>query len=638
MGEPNNRISFHKAWSIHIPGLKLVDFANDFHGFAVFDKDGFVRLFDQTGGELWSRKSPYPIVSLSLADTFEILAIDEEKYSILFGSEGATLWRKRPFPAAFARINASGESFSFVTTDPAIIGADRGLKVQWAYRNLMKRPADLAVSATSSVTAFPCCDDRGEGVGAVNQTGRPYDAFMGIEGVVSIDVSSDGQRVLALGSRGKVFCLDIVKGRGVWKAQVEGSYHGVSYADQTGESIVYSQSGRVVKFDAEGNQSWEYFFPDRLMKARILADGKSFYYASERGEVGFMTPLDENAQGSNGFREVEVKPVSSDNRCELKKVWNIELSGTNSSNAFACPWKGQEGVEYCLVWDGTESLFCINDLAEEIWKVRLSNTTLLDMSVSSEADMSVIVTKVGVAGYDLSGEEIFRFFGKFKKVHVFSNSSIILTDIENKCRFYQSADHFSHFIETGERVHRIIGAGDNALLQTTTGLFIVDSEGEVVHQYSSECEITYLSASGQAGDIILIGVSSGKVTAFDLDLTELFAHQIEGKVTLAGYNDTLQTLFVAADSEEIQILNRSKGEKTVATLTGKPAFVVYHEQGAVIGTELDQLGLLNSDGQLLVRYTSPYSLSSVFPCHRRMSVLVLSDEALSCIAAITGHS
>jgi len=149
------KTSFQKAWHIQVPGLKLLDFASDHHSFVTYDDQSVLRLFNSYGQELWHRNPGQELISISLADTLEVLAVDNDKHSLLFGPEGATLWRKRPFPAAIGKISASGDSFAFVTSDPAIIGADRSLRVKWAYRNLMRRPATIAIWLSVRQPLFP---------------------------------------------------------------------------------------------------------------------------------------------------------------------------------------------------------------------------------------------------------------------------------------------------------------------------------------------------------------------------------------------------------------------------------------------------------------------------------------------------
>ncbi|PKL38701.1 MAG: hypothetical protein CVV41_22230 [Candidatus Riflebacteria bacterium HGW-Riflebacteria-1] len=637
MSDKADVTSYQKAWQIQVPGLRLVEFTSDHDSFAVYDKDTELRLFNRSGQELWHRHTGYDLVSIALADTLEVLAVDVDKHSILFGQEGATLWRKRPFPAMLGRVSAAGDVFSFVTSDPAIIGTDRSLRVKWGYRNLMKHPGDLAVSAGGEFVAFPCADERGEGLGAVNQAGRPLDAFMGLDRIVSLSLSHDGTVALALSARGHIFCMHLVRGSGIWKGAFGNDLAGVSYASQSGESLAFSAGGHMVKLDANGLPIWEHWMPDRLLKASISADGSAIFYSTERGEIGMLA---QNAGQLNNrvvFKEALARPVPANVKSSFMKVWNIELAGNDEQQAKVYTWKGQDGVEYCLVWDGSDKLFCVNDLGEEVWNNRLSGTKVLDLAVSSEADMAVAVTSSGVLGFDLSGCEMFRFLGQFKRVHLFYDAAMVLLDSLGKCKFYLSSDHYSHQVDLEERVLSFSVVGDKLLLRSEKALCLLNSEGSIEKRidFANRISCSNLSSSGE---FILCGEEGGRIILYSLELEEVFSYQLEGSITLLEYNRECETIFVACKSEDVAVLNRRSGEMFKVALTGQPAFMTAHEAGVLVGTDLDQFGLISADGQILARYTSPYKLKKMLPCHRKMSMIVLSDEALSCIAAVTSQA
>lgn len=634
MSEKIDLTSYQKAWQIEIAGLRLVEFASDHSSFVVYDKNTELRLFNHSGQELWHRNTGYNLVSISLADTLEVLAVDSEKHSILFGQEGVTLWRKRPFPAVLGRVSGAGELFSFVTSDPAIIGTDRSLRVKWAYRNLMQRPRDLAISDAGEYVVFPCADDRGEGLGAINQAGRPIDAFMGLDRVISISLSKDGNVALALSARGHIFCMNLGRGSGIWKGVFGSDLIGVSYASKSGESLAFSAGGQMMKLDSNGLPLWEYLMPDRLLQASISEDGNTIFYATERGEIGMLTQ--DTGQVSNRivFKEVLPRPIPPSLKSSFMKVWNIDLVGSDEQQSKAYTWKGQDGVEYCLVWDGGESLFCVNDLGEEVWNNRLSGTRVLDLAVSSEADMAVAVTSAGVIGFDLSGCEIFKFFGQFKRVHLFADAALVLLDSLGKCKFYLSSDHFSHQVDIKEPVVSFSVVGNKLLLRSDKALYLLGSEGGIEKQIDFAFSISCCNLSSNA-EFILCGDTSGQVILYTLELEVVFSYQLEGVVTLIEYNHEFETLFVGCEDEDVRVLNRRSGEMFRVSLTGRPALMTAHEVGVLVGTNLDQLGLISTEGQILARYTSPHKLKKMLPCHRRMSMIILADEALSCIAAVT---
>ena len=160
------------------------------------------------------------------------------------------------------------------------------------------------------------------------------------------------------------------------------------------------------------------------------------------------------------------------------------------------------------------------------------------------------------------------------------------------------------------------------------------SEGNIEKRIEFENRISCCNLNSNA-EFVLCGESSGRVIIYSLELEVIFSYQLAGLITLVEYNREFETLFVACEDEDVVVLNRRSGEMFRVPLTGHPAFMIAHEIGVLVGTDLDQLGLISSEGQILARYTSPHKLKKMLPCHRKMSMIVLADEALTCIAAVT---
>lgn len=625
--------SFQKAWHIQVPGLKLLDFASDHHSFVTYDDQLILRLFNSQGQELWHRNPGQELVSISLADTLEILAVDNDKHSLLFGPEGATLWRKRPFPAAIGKISASGDSFAFVTSDPAIIGADRSLRVKWAYRNLMRRPAAIAVSALGQTTAFPCFDDRGEGLSAVNHNGKPYDAFMGLGTITDLELSEDGQAVIALTDSGKTFCLNLVKSFGIWKGDKGHKITGVSFASKTGEALLFSSAGQIIKLNPAGEQIWEHWFTDQLLKASITADGTGIFYATVRGEIGLLTQGGEGQHNQMTFQEIPVQPSTTGTNAAFRRVWATDLNGGLENHTELCIWKGQDGVEYSLVWDGSGKLFCLNDIGEEIWQERLSGDEVTAMSVSAEADLAIILLKNGVTGFDLSGGEVFRFFGQFTGAHVFDDGAILLLDQEQKVRYYPAFDNFSHVIETAGPIKALKPFASQAIVISDSGFGIFDSTGISLFERSFDSPISFIDGCC-AGGYLVCGNENGLITIFDTNFETVFSYRLSEKIISLTYNRDQECVFAGTETGNIFVLQRRTGQMTRTSLNGKPLRIAGHEGGAIFATDMDQLALVNFSGQLLANYTMPFRLTRLLPSHRRFCITVLAEESVICLAAV----
>lgn len=628
------KLGYQKTWHIQVPGLKLIEFTRDRKGIITLDRSNELHLFDQHGKELWHRPAGFDLVSLSMSDTLEVLAVDAEKHSILYGPEGTTMWRKRPFPAMAGRISASGEAFAFITSDPAIVGTDRSLRVKWAYRNLMKRPADIAIAGAGQVTAFPCADDRGDGVAAVNHVGKPFDPFMGMKTVVSVDVSEDGQLILALDSGGGLYCVNPIKGYGIWKTKSSPRNTGVSFASQTGDSIAFSEQGNIFRFDDKGVLVWEYSFTERLLKAFICPDSGAIYYATERGEIGCLQKNTGTVVNKMEFLEKPTQEKKSARHFFFRKVWTFELAGNRANPPMVHCWQGHEGVEYSVVWNGKDSLVCINDVGEEVWCRRLGETSVPAISACADADMIVAATPAGLMGFDIDGNETFKMLGSFTAAHVFAESSMLLVDDRHQAKFYFSPDSAPQAIASPEKVLRLIPLAENLLMMREKTVAMLDADGNVKCEKSFADNLALVEVIADAS-IVMVGEESGLLHLLDAELNETFNYRLEGPVGLAAILEESGDIFASVkDKPEIILLRRSSNEIVRNSLTGNPVFAVKHSHGMVVGTDLDQLGLVSCEGDLMGRYTCPDHVVRLMSCRRPGCFLIVSEDTLVCMAAV----
>lgn len=623
-------INYQKTWQISVHSLLLVDFTNDRKGIATFTRDKKLCLFDHAGRELWSKQINHDLKSISISDTLEILAIDTEMYMSLYGSDGTCLWRKRPFPVVQGVISASGQNFAFVTNEPSVVGTSKTLRVNWVYRNLLSKPMAFNISSEGDTTAFGCENDLGKGLAASDMHGKNYNPFMGVETVTSIDISKNGEIVLAIDKESSIFCFNIVKSFGIWKGQLSKGFLNVCYANKTSESIAYTYDGLIVKLCDKGTVLWEHRFPHRLLKASISPDSSSIYYATENGQIGCLMQNVKGLLNRMDFLEISAKTLASDTTKKFRKVWSFNLLGESRE---AHPWKGQDGVEYCLVCCSDNQLTCVNDLGEEVWDYRVSGVVVKNISVSASSDICLAVTSGGMIGLDLSGYERFKVFGNFKNAHVFDNGSILVIDQTDRAIFYLSHNHCSHNIETDSHVTDAFKFGKELLLKTTNSLYIIDNNGKTVAQKSFSEHPLSFTAISENKKLILSGDKSGNFVVYDGKFNEAFSYCFKAPIKIAFKHLTQNVYFVSLhNSEEIIIVRPDSGEIIKTCLTGHYFSAVSHSSGAIMATDSDQIGLVGFGGEIIARYTSPYNLKKLYPCHRKNSALVLDEESISCIA------
>ena len=621
---------YQKVWQKKVPGIDLIATTTDRRGIVVYSKDGNLTLFDHSGKELWQRPAATKLIDLSISNSLEVLGIDNQKYASLYGNEGTALWRKRPFPALIGRISPSGDSLCFVTNDPAVIMTDKSLRTKWAYRNLLKKPTDLAISGLGQTVTFPCANDMGEGIGAIAASGKQYDPFMGLDPVKSVDVSEDGQIVLALDRTGAIFCLNFVKGFGIWKGQIADSFSGVSYASYSGETVIYSHEGLVTKLDSKGVAMWEYRFPTRVIKAIISDDGQAIYYALESGEIGCLAENASVSLNRMDFLEVEADVAVPESLVSFNRVWDIDLPRPSPQDKPAIfTWLGQDGVEYYCLWNGRDKISCLNDVGEEVWENSLTGASVYDVSVSSTADIAVLATSRGIIGYDLSGAEKFKFFGQYSKVHAFQTGTMVLLDNRGQAKFYENASRFSHVVKAAGKVNGICGNSDVAFLIADVSIEVIDAEGQNKVSYNLPGKVSFYKLSAEK-NFLIVGTESGDILIFDQELKEKFVYNLQGCIQFVDYHKDEDAVYAALKgSEEIYILQCKSSEYSKNKLMGTAKFGSCHEKGVVVGTEMDQMGLLGSKGEVLAKYTFPGKIHQILSCYRNDCILVLSEEALS---------
>jgi hypothetical protein len=87
-------------------------------------------------------------------------------------------------------------------------------------------------------------------------------------------------------------------------------------------------------------------------------------------------------------------------------------------------------------------------------------------------------------------------------------------------------------------------------------------------------------------------------------------------------------------SQEIIILRLGSNELLKTSLTGKPVSSVKHPAGLIVGTYLDQIGLVDSFGNILGRYTCPERIIRLINCRRQCCFWLLTEDSLCCVAAV----
>jgi hypothetical protein len=212
----------------------------------------------------------------------------------------------------------------------------------------------------------------------------------------------------------------------------------------------------------------------------------------------------------------------------------------------------------------------------------------------------------------------------------------MLIDAHKQCRFYLAFDHFSHVIELAGPAEGLLSFGTRVIIKSDRAFFLADSSGTVVAEKTFNANLSFIDSV--ADQFIVCGTEAGLICIFDPSPDTVFSYKLDAAITAVSYNKNLETIFAGTADDSIVVLQRRTGQMTRTSLTGRPVLITGHEAGAVVGTNLDQLGLLNNSGQILARYTLPFKLRRLLPCHRRLCMIVLADESVSCLAAVENNN
>lgn len=623
------RAGYQELWQKQLGLIRMMQATSERKAMVALTVSGHVVMLDHAGQELWRTFVGAAMRTISLADTLDVLAVDDSGNSLLIDARGQIQWKKRPAAAVYGLISADGQYVVLVTREPTVVLADRHGRVRWTYRNLLKVPAALDISASGQTVAFACRDERGEGLQAVAMDGRPYDAFMGLDPIQDLAVSADGQVTVALDRGQGIFCINCVKSFGIWKGKLNADFSGVSYADQTKQTLLYSREGLLTILNAEGLPSWEHRFQEPLFRARLTSDGQTIWYATPEGRVGCLVSTASRDLSRLEFLDVEPPPIADGASVSaFRKVWQIDLAGgaASSRKPLVRTWLGTDQIEYVLVWDGRDTLHCRNDVGDEIWTARIPGVDVADIAVSAAADLIIAAGKSGAVGFRSDGSEACRFFGNFRAAHLFASGALLLLDESGKVQYHRHPGQLAKTVETGGTIVALHGSEHLARIVGKNLVVHADSEGNIVNSIEIPAEPLFhrMDASGKelvvgvrTGEILVIGEKGDILRRANIEggARQVVIHKVEDTLFIGGAADNAVTIFRSGDGTRIRL-----------PLTGGVSGMCLNRQGAVIATGIDELILVAPDGRIQAKTTFPDRILQVLPCRTDRSIYVLGES------------
>ncbi|NLI77731.1 MAG: PQQ-binding-like beta-propeller repeat protein [Candidatus Riflebacteria bacterium] len=620
------KVRFQEVWRTTVGPLKLAAATGGRTGGVVLGADGSLSWVDHRGKILWRTPLGGTNRSVSVAETQEVLVIQDGGTAMLLDPMGQMLWKKRAFPTLGGMVSGSGQQFAAVTRDPTVILADRASRPKWTYRNLVKPPAALALTPDGECVAFSAQDERGEGIAVVGKDGKPVATFMGLDPVIDLAMTADGTHLYALDRTGGVFCLEVAAGAAAWRARAAAVYTGLSHADETGQTLLFARTGRLCLLDGHGTPLWEQDLSGTLLTARLSHDGQTIWVATAEGAVIGLQSEAARDLTRKEFTEAPAPPPAPPGRA-FQKRWLVDLPRAAAGDtAQARLWTGPDQVEYALLWDGRDSLACLNDLGEEIWRARVAGGPVHGLAVAPEADLAVALTGQGILGLHLDGSEAFRALGAFQAVHVFGNGSFLLLGPEGQVSFCATPNQTAHPLPLPGAIRGLVGHARQAALLGEGGVHLVDQAGSLVATVpgSGPQAVLGLLPGGTGWSL---GSEGGTIAFFGWTGEVLYRHALGGPApTGAVFLPAEDVVFLAlAEKPELLLVQNRLQKRMRLPLPGLPRLLAAHGEGVVVATPLDDLLLVDNAGVLAVRYSFPDRLLGLFPSPEGTDFYVLAE-------------
>ncbi|MBF0502590.1 MAG: hypothetical protein HQM09_20805 [Candidatus Riflebacteria bacterium] len=637
------KIGFEEVWQIDVGSIRMMQATASGTAITILSTTGTLFLIDHHGKTLATTEIGSDARTISMSENMETLVVTENGFTHLYDGEGKLLFKKRIVAAMNGLISPSGKQLVFVTRDPTVVLTDRVGRVKWTYRNLLRIPTAIDVSGEGQCVVFGCRDDCGDGIAAVGIDGTHFDAFMGLDSPRELAVNSAGDIVVALDKAHGIYCFNCVKSFGIWKGQLSSDFNGVSYADDTGETLVYAKEGLLSLLDVKGTPIWEYRFDFPLLRACISSDGRTIFYASPAGKVGCLSS--KAARDLTHMEFIDVSPPATSSATtegvslSFKKAWIVDFEQASPVNTprLRC-FRSVDGVEYLTLWYGRDQLSLFNDCGEEVWNNRLSFGSLLDMSVSPAADTILTIAKQGVIAFNLNGEEIYRFVSAFRTGHSFASGAFIMLDDHGQVCYFPNASHRSQILKLQDTVLAIFGHETGAYLVCRGGVFIINSTASIIGAIKLAGNANFFDID-PIENSLMIGTSTGEFTIIDHTGSQKLRNQLDATITAACFHPIDETLYIACHGQQELLILRTRDNRRIhAHLTTSARHIVAHEYGAIVATAVDEVCLINIEGIIVSRYTFPDRIMGLFPARTRNAIYVLAETTLTCLAVTDGST
>jgi len=621
-------LQFKRIWSKTFPSPKKVSFSSNGSVAAIFDESGTITVVNVKGDIEYTLRPGEAIRSLSISNDCQILLVVETGHVVLVNPRGEMVWKKRPFQAILGVISPSGKHFAFVTKEPTIAFTDDSCKPKWQFRNLLSVPTFLRISNKEDFVCFSGAFEKGQAIFSVSQAGRANAPFRINSQVNDLAINKTDTFCYAIDKGNYLYSIDLVQGVAFWKEALNHEFHKIAVSRDPERLFLFSSDGTFRLLNVDGAQIFEGTGRLPLAGAGIGSDSQSLFFVFESGETEVLRSLSPRDLSAKKYEEVSA-PIEPSLHGDLTKVWSVELPLADEGNKPLVKfWEACGSEENILIWDGLNSLVCLTHEGEEVWKNRISGGKAIDLSVSGKSDLSILITTQGILGTKMIGTETFRWFGNFRKVHVFDSGAFIFLTEKGEVPFYLKKNLFLHIVPLEEPIFSFEGMRDFSFLIGKKNIFVVDRKGEKIGNYQLFSEVSFHSAFSK--DSMIFGTNLGEVIIIGKDCKPKYKNHVGTRICLASYDDVKDVLFVVEEgSPGALIFDNSNNRKIRVPFKENFQRCARTSHGIVFSTKLDELVLIDFSGAVLTRYSFPDKILDLFPTQSGSEFFVLAENSFT---------
>ncbi|MEM7133855.1 MAG: PQQ-binding-like beta-propeller repeat protein [Chloroflexota bacterium] len=251
-------------------------------------RDNVLRMLDGGGNQLWTFEASNSILGVDMTpDGLLTVVASEDRFVYLLDENGETQWNfKTGKPVTNASIAKDGSLVVATSADLSVYGFDGEGNLLW------QEPLGIGVEAVSvygsGEKARAVVGSDGGFITIYSRAGKELLTAAVDYGVQSVDVTSNGGRILAGMRNGTAVLLNGANGNEIWQFKSEALIHSVALANDGSAALVGSDDDNAYLLDSDGVLIQQFEQKGPALSVALSANGQKIAIGTESGTGRFF--------------------------------------------------------------------------------------------------------------------------------------------------------------------------------------------------------------------------------------------------------------------------------------------------------------------------------------------------------------